>query len=432
MNKSLPKWYRLDHAAKIYPSFVSEEDTATFRVAAILYEKIEPVRLQTALETVIKRFPSMAVRMRKGFFWYYFDSNDSLPTVHEEESSPCRAINTDTNNGYLFKVFYYNRRIALECFHALTDGYGALEFLKTLLYVYLNIEDKEIENKEIEHENVIKLPHQKTHQNETEDSFITFSKPRKSDLNSDYEQLAQHILGTPFEKNGLNVTHGVLSASELNGISKKKGVTITVYLTALYILCIHKANKTYGTDTKPITVAVPVNLRKIFPSKTMRNFSFYVNIEVKPMTHLTFDHILMDVKTQLKEGIKKQKLYDRIHHNVKIEKNILMRLTPILIKDMILKRARNVHSKNVTTTTLTNSGIIQLPETMNKYVEHFEFVIYAATPHYLNCGVCSYNDKLVISMTRVIKETHIIKAFFQYLRNETKLDIQIYGNEWGE
>ena len=38
----------------------------------------------------------------------------------------------------MFTVSYFGRRISLEMFHALTDGTGASEFLKTIKKIIIN------------------------------------------------------------------------------------------------------------------------------------------------------------------------------------------------------------------------------------------------------------------------------------------------------
>lgn len=62
----------------------------------------------------------------------------------QEDMGPCQYINPLLNREYLFRVLYYERRISLEVFHALTDGNGALMFLKELVYQYLRLVHPEI------------------------------------------------------------------------------------------------------------------------------------------------------------------------------------------------------------------------------------------------------------------------------------------------
>lgn len=52
-------------------------------------------------------------------------------------SNPCQPIRFREDNGWLVRFFYYQSRISLEVFHAVSDGAGALTFFRTLLAVYL-------------------------------------------------------------------------------------------------------------------------------------------------------------------------------------------------------------------------------------------------------------------------------------------------------
>ncbi|MCT1403706.1 hypothetical protein M4D81_32380 [Paenibacillus sp. p3-SID867] len=59
-----------------------------------------------------------------------------------------------------------------------------------------------------------------------------------------------------------------------------KGVTITAYLTAILIMAVHAATMTINSESQEsIVISLPVNLRKLFPSISLRNFFTVINIE---------------------------------------------------------------------------------------------------------------------------------------------------------
>src|SRR5690625_4332735 len=105
---------------------------------------VNAVLLQKALDTVIKRFPTLAVRVRKGLFWDFMEDNEEKLIIQKETTYPCHPINPRENNGYLFRVVYFKQRISVEIFHSLTDGTGAVEFLKTLIYQYLTLQGEKL------------------------------------------------------------------------------------------------------------------------------------------------------------------------------------------------------------------------------------------------------------------------------------------------
>lgn len=404
------EWLKLDNAAKIYPAFASKKDPATFRVAAVLKRDVIVECLQRALDETIVEFPSMALTLKKGLFWAYLEENQKMPKVIEETKMPCTYIDLNRSNGYLFYVYYYRKRISFECFHALTDGYGALEFLKALLYNYL----KQIYTIEPEQ---LRL-HGHTTEN-MEDSYKKYSKKMDNKTRS---VLASHIKGTPTRIEGSFVHHGIISASGLKSISKQYNSTITVLLASVYLKSLIQVRR-----KGPIVVTVPINLRKIFPSQTLRNFSYFMNIVA--YDDLPLDEMITSVDEQFKSQMKPEALQGQFSKNVSFEEQFFLRMMPNIIKSFFLKQARAFKSKKIVTSILTNTGIVTLPKSMKEHVTHFETILYASKPHYINMGISTYEDQLVITLSRGIEEKDIIEKFFSNLVEVSKLPIMRYSNE---
>lgn len=130
-------WRRLDNTGKLFAMVAGEELSNVFRVSAVLDTQIEPERLQRALMRTLPEFEVFRVRLRRGFFWYYFETNRREPEAEEESPWLCRFIDPHGNRMYLFRVSWFGMRINFEVFHALTDGMGAMNFLKRLVENYL-------------------------------------------------------------------------------------------------------------------------------------------------------------------------------------------------------------------------------------------------------------------------------------------------------
>ena len=131
------RWMRLDNAAKIYPAAKRRNWSNMFRLSATLREPVDPAVLQSALNVTVKRFPSIAVRIRRGMFWYYLEELEHAPDIAYEAPYPLAHRKFSDIRRCAFRVLYYENRIAVEFFHALTDGSGGLVFLKTLTAEYL-------------------------------------------------------------------------------------------------------------------------------------------------------------------------------------------------------------------------------------------------------------------------------------------------------
>lgn len=136
-NKKTFNWNRLDNAAKIFPPTSDERDTKVFRFACELYEPVEPSALQASLDKTIEMFPAFQCILKSGLFWYYLENCDIHPIVKEESNPPCSTIYDRNVKSLLFEVTYYRNRINFEVYHALTDGTGALQFLRCLVFHYL-------------------------------------------------------------------------------------------------------------------------------------------------------------------------------------------------------------------------------------------------------------------------------------------------------
>lgn len=133
-----PQWLRLDNAAKIYPAALRRNWSNVFRVSATLNEPIDRDILRAVLDVTIRRFPSMGVRLRKGFFWFYLERIPEVPQIYDEKSYPLVHMAYSEIRNCVFRVIAYENRIAVEIFHSVTDGTGGMIFLKTLLAEYIS------------------------------------------------------------------------------------------------------------------------------------------------------------------------------------------------------------------------------------------------------------------------------------------------------
>ncbi len=425
MGINMDRWFKIDNAGKIFRSVSKESNTSIFRISMIMNENVEGELLQKALDTVLVRFPTLAVKLQKGVFWDYLNQNNQKLLVQREEQYPCCPLKVNESNGFLLRVIYYNRRIAVEVFHSLTDGTGAVEFLKTLVYQYLCLTGKKIEN-----EGLILEPDELPNKYEMEDSFDKYYQNMPAKRLT--ETKAFHIEGTPLEPFGNNVIHGVMSASLLNSTAKQRSSTITEYLTSVLIYSIYSETMKFGIYKEPIRVTIPVNLRKIFPSRTLRNFFTVVNVGVNPSEELCFETILAEVSSQLRDKLKKDNLYSVMVSNIKLEKLLVARFIPVFIKNIAMRYGFENFGENSKTITLSNIGNIRLPDSMCKYVDRVEAIIYPTLKSPVNCGVCTVNDNLTITFSRTILEAGIIRSFFSFLSQDSGLEIKVYSNNWGK
>jgi NRPS condensation-like uncharacterized protein len=415
-------WYKLDNAAKIYPAISGPGRGSVFRVAVRLKQEVDPEVLQKALAMTLPRFPTLAVKLKKGLFWYYFETHPDIPAVIAEKAPLCRPIETDETNGFLFRVSYYRTRINLEMFHALTDGTGALAFLKSLTFQYLTLSGCEMFSDGL----VLDCEMYPT-AGESEDSFGKYYDPR---IKSKWmEDKAYHVYGSKRPQGSSGVVHGILPVDRFKALAKEGGATVTEYIAALITYSIYTTQLKGRVCHTPVKISVPVNLRNFFPSETLRNFSSYVNVGVAfTEKDYGFEQVLDTFVGKMKQEVQPEKLIEKISANVKAEKNIFMRIAPLAVKNVVLRTAFNAFGEKLFTCTFSNLGIIRVPDKMRQYVDRFEIILGPPVTHMINCTACTYENDLIVTFARAMYETDIERFFFRFL-SEKGLDITIETND---
>ena len=416
--------YKLDNAAKLFVSIKNKKNMPIFRVSAVLKEEIDSETLQKALDITIKRFPTLALSIKKGLFWNYFEENNRKLIVQEEKYYPCYNINSKLNNGYLIRVVFYKYRVSVEIDHSLADATSLISFLKSLLYHYFTLKSKTIndENEDIFKDSVHTIA-------DYDDSFEMHTKKRKKSKREKKIKNIYLVKGKQLKLYGYNVIHGTLNLEKIKEESKKYNITITAYILSVLAYSIYETRIKNRHEGKNIVICIPVNLRKIFPSISLKNFFGITNININTNKKLEFKDIVDIVQNEMKNKISKNYLENFIYENTKLENNILAKFVPLFIKNFIINLAFELFEDKVKTMTISNFGNISLPKEMKDYISHFEAVVYPTINSPLNCGVCSFYDKLSITFNRTVIETDIIKYFFKYISNIS--EIEIYSNDFG-
>jgi NRPS condensation-like uncharacterized protein len=418
-------WFRLDNSGKIFPEVSSHRETNVFRVAISLTEKIDKDLLQLSVNTILSRYPMFKVKLKKGLFWSYFDYNSKPFIVEELKHYVCGEINPKKNNGYLFRVMYRNADIIIEMFHSLADGAGVIMLLKALTYEYLLLTGKDVKP-----DNLISTKNQRPSIEEYEDANSKFYN-RKNKKHVP-EKRAYRIKGSPLSEDLTGLISGTMSTKEMIDLSRNNDMTITEYFAALMMHTIYVTQIQYrghiSSNQKPVKIFVPVNLRKHFPSNTLRNFSNFVKTDlVMNQDDISFEYLKSLVKEQFKKGMTKSELIRKMSENVAFEKNVFLRFTPYFLKKYALKIGYNMLGVKLNTMSLTNIGKVDFPESMEPYVKDVTAAVYSGRYNTLNCSIISYKDRLKITFTRSIVETTIEREFFRHFTN-LAIDVEVESN----
>ena len=419
------RWMKLDNAAKIYPAAKRRNWNNFFRISATLTEPVDVAVLRSALDVTARRFPSIAVRLRRGMFWYYLEQIPHSPAIQEEKSCPLAHVPFHEVRQCAFRVLVYHNRFAVEFFHALTDGTGGLTFFKTLLAEYLS----QKYGLTIPAGDGVLGRLEEPDAEELEDSFLRYAGNVKA---SRKEATAWHLTGTP-EKDGFkDLVTLMIPAPVLKECAKAHGVTVTELLCAAMIqaICQLQAEKMpQRSRRKPVKVLLPVNLRNLFPSKTLRNFASYITPEVDPqMGDYTFDEICAAVHHRMGLENNPQTMRAKFAANVASEQSPLLRVMPLFIKNLAMKAVFDTVGECKSCLCLSNLGVVRLPEVMAPYVARMDFIIgvQAKAPH--NCGVLTWNDTVYINCIRSIREPELELHFYRVL-HQLGLPVKVESNQ---
>lgn len=419
------QWYKIDNAGKIFPAIMSKNRSNYFRMAVELKEMVDPIILTAATAQTIRRYPSFAVHLRRGLFWYYLDRYDGPAPVYPESNTFGSFEHPLKQKQYLFRVLYHNHRIALEIFHSLTDGNGAIEMLKTIILQYLRLRGYPVEA-----EGVVLDAYDQVLPDESKDSFNELFDAKNRQWI--FGKPAYHLKGTMLEWHGQTIVHAHLSAQQILAYTQSKKITITALLAGILLYHSYLDRQKNHHDKRPIIIDIPVNLRKFYPSMSVRNFVLFVNVGGELTDPLSLDDAIQLVSRQLKEGLTVEALTPRINAHVSGERNPLVRIAPLFLKNIILKQSYELFGERVMTTALSNLGKIEVSPSMKPYINHFEFVLSASHINVIATSVCTYEDHLVWSFTRTIREPHYIRQVLQTLQELTGVAPIVSSNRWGE
>lgn len=146
-------------------------------------------------------------------------------------ANPVSPSGFTEDNDWLIRILYYEKRISVEVFHAISDGAGTLVFLRTLLAVYLRELGFSIPNGPGILD--VTAPPRKE---ELEDAYARYAGSRT--LRGKLEKTAFPNTSAPEPFYTLNVTLGLVPVDRLREVAKSYQATITEYLTAVLLQCL--------------------------------------------------------------------------------------------------------------------------------------------------------------------------------------------------
>ena len=404
-------WYKLDLSANVYPTLQRKNFSSLYRLSLSLKETIDPALLQKAVDITLPRFPSFKVALRRGLFWRYLEPNNRPgPFVQPDISNFCMPLHFKSNNRYLIRIYYYEKRISFEAHHSLADGNGGISVLQTITANYLRLQGHDIPNSEY----ILDI-NTEPDPGELEDAYMKYANSKVRPARK--QEKAYRVRGTKEPFYTLNIVCGIMSTTQVLGVSKNYGASLTEYLNAVLLYSLlQKQQSEKHRHEQPVKIAMPVNLRRFFPSITLRNFITMIYPSVDPrLGDYTFEEILRQVHFYMRYYINSKFLNGDITTNAAAQRNPIVRVIPLFIKDFIVKQFYTRVQDRQSSAGLTNMGSMTVPEEMIPFIDRFDIYMGQPFSARTNCAIVSFQDNLTINFASSIIEADIEQYFFRKL-----------------
>lgn len=213
-----------------------------------------------------------------------------------------------------------------------------------------------------------------------------------------------------------NYTIGVMSFEQIHAISKSYGVTVTEFFAAMLMDIHYRKQLKEKKKQREVSVQIPVNLRKFFPTNTLRNFVLCLRVKMNPnMGEYTFEEILRLVSLQLRLVNNKKTVNSMMTQNLKIEQNPFAKFFPLFIKNLSVGLTFLLTGEQTTSALLSNIGPVDIPDEMKEHIEKYLFFTGPGKLNGARCGVITLGDKLAFTFSNCYDETDIEREFFTRL-----------------
>ena len=405
------KTYPIDNSAILYLAQMDRDHSNVYRFTVTLTEPVCPEQLQQAADRIYTRFPTIFAGFRPGIFSYSMIPADSAPQVAADPGL-LRTMRNPEMQRCAYRIYYNGCEIIIEAFHALTDGHGAIASIQALLSEYLYLRHGIVSQER----QIVQEAGESLIEQELQDAYLDHSrgKPRSVPNRQSYQ--------LPGENRDWQVKTSVeaFSTGDLLNAARSSGVSMTALLSGIMAESIMEIQKKYNLRgrEKPVRIMVPIDLRRQFPSGTLRNFILYALPTLEPGEfQLPRRERLRRLQEQLRHQTAPELLGGQIARNVQLQKNPLFRMIPLNMKCALMRLVYRFFGERNSSITLTNLGPVSLSEPLRPFIQGVDVHLTPRRQSPYNCGLISWGDTTSITITRFGAVPELEYLFFGKLRS---------------
>lgn len=406
--KQTKKQYPIDYSAILYLAQMRRNHTNVYRFAVTMKEAVCPELLQMAVNRIYTRFPTIFAGFQPGFFSYCVVPSEKAPCIAEDPgvlyTMPAAEIRSCA-----YRVYYSENKIIIEAFHALTDGYGAVASLRTLVaeYLFLRYGVDSGERREM-------LEQEPDWEAELQDAYLDYSGEKSARMPGRY------AYQLPGEDRNWKAKDSIrqFATQKLLQAARRYGVSMTAFLSCIMAESIMEIQNNHAKTGKkqPVRIMVPIDLRRLFPSKTLRNFILYAlpTMECSEASH-SREIRMKCFHSQLQQQATKKVLGQQISANVIPQRLLLFRIIPLCLKLAAMRLAYRFFGESNSSITLTNLGPVVLSEELKSHIQNIEVLLTPRSKSPYNCSVISCGDVTNICITRFGAVPELEELFYRKL-----------------
>lgn len=402
--------FAIDHISLLFLAQMRRNHTNVFRFSMTLKEPVRPHILQTAVDRTYRRFPTIIAGFRPGFFQYTQFPVKEPPQVQEDPGCLITMPLSELHK-CAYRVYYRETTISIEVFHALTDGYGALTSFTTLVAEYL----RTLHGIQIPVESTLRDLNHAPAEEETSDAFLTHQEGKPFLIPSRY---SYQLPGDSEPKWQVTTSAHSYPTKAILDAAHRYGVSATTLLSTVMASSIMEIQKRYcaSETTKPVRIMVPVDLRRIYATGTLRNFSLYALPTMEPHEHtLPISQLMKNFHQQIRSQTDKKRLSSMMAYYVRSQVNLFFRFVPRVMKFLFLRIGYHFFGESNSSITVTNLGKLNLPKEMIPYVQSAEVVLTPRAHSPYGCSIISYGDTLTINISTFCQKSELDEVFTRNL-----------------
>ena len=399
--------YAVDNSAILYLALMRKRHTNVYRFTMTLKHMVDPVLLQQAVDRTYKRFPTIIAGFRPDFFQYTLIPAAAAPVVQPDPG--CLVTMTPEEiRTCAYRIYYSGRDVSLEAFHAVTDGYGAIASFTTLIAEYLRLRH----HMDIPVCQTLRSLEEDPQNHELEDAYLSSQAGKPLHLPSRYA----YQLPGKYSESLVHTVARTYPTTAVVAAAKKQGVSLTALLSGVRASSIMEVQQRHRQKLRPVRIMVPVDLRRMFDSATLRNFILYALPTMEPGEEkLPLRELLRRFHAQMREQLDPKRMAAIMAYNVRTQASFFFRAIPRALKCTVMRLIYKYFGESNSSITLTNLGNVTFPEEMAPHVEAMQCILTPRAGSPYNCAVIALNGRLTITFSRFCRQPELEAVFFRKL-----------------